>query len=144
MSLPAEDVVRAWVNAREIMPVDDRLPIWRGAFLLEQASPDTGAYVVLARSAEPPLVLVAEGQPFTVARLQGSVYAGTQEAAENAAAALRSAWESLTGCPEPCGDTGVMIMVTDNHLGPVFQPAPPNGGEEFCFQVSADFVLMAM
>ncbi len=139
MSIAAEAALRAWVNARPI--IGEGQPLARGAYLREQASPADGAYAVLQRNPEgvsSGAYIEAEDGLFTTARLQAMVFAGTEEAAENAAAALRGEFEKLTGCPEPCGTTGVTVLVADNHNGPF---AVPGTNEQFCFQVGADFTL---
>lgn len=81
---------------------------------------------------------MAEDEAVTTARIQAMVFAGTGEASENAASALRSAFEELTGCPERCGDTGVLVLCADNHNGPFLVAGT---SEQFCFQVGADFLL---
>ena len=141
MSIAVESALRAWINAQPIL-ADEDFPAWRGAYLREQASPADGAYAVIARNPEGVTSVVAEDSAITTARIQAVVYAGTEDAAERAAAALRTAFESLTGCPQPCGDTGVTVLVADNHYGPMFQPVPPAGSEIYSFQVGADFLLM--
>jgi hypothetical protein len=144
MSLPATDAVRAWINARRDLTGEGN-PLALGAYLTQQRSPAAGAYAVLARQETGTGgTLTAEPSPaLAIARVHAMVYAGTETAAETAAAALRTAWEELTGCPEPCGDTGTFVLVTDNHTGPLYVPMPGEGGEQFCFQVGADFVLAA-
>jgi len=143
MSVPVETALRAWINARTSTLVGPGNPLSNGAFLRDQRSPADGAYAMVERSAESPATVVAEDGWFTNARLNCMVMAGTQQSAEAAAAALRSAFETLTGMPEWCGATGIRVLVADNHLGPVNLPQPPDSGELFTFQVSADFVLAA-
>jgi hypothetical protein len=55
--------------------------------------------------------------------------------------ALRNAFERLSGCPEPCGDTGYMVLVSENWIGPIDVPHVGNDGEQYAFQVGADFLL---
>ena len=137
MSVAAENAVRSWINSRPI--VGDGQPLALGAYLANQRSPDSGAYAVVLRNPEGGgRPMVAEDSALSVARMQAMVFAGTIEAAEAAAAALRSEIETLTGVPEPCGDTGVLVLVADNLNGPF---AVPGTGEQYCFQVGADFVL---
>lgn len=133
--------MRAWINARTDL-VGDGNPLSRGAYLREQRSPADGAYCVLSRSSEGTTAVVAEAAPgLGVARVQALVYAGTEVAAENAASALMEAFQSLLGCPEPCGDTGTHVLVASNHVGPLLIPPPPDTGEIYSFQVQADFLL---
>lgn len=140
MSTAAESAVRAWINSRPIVGVGQ--PLSRGAYLRDQASPADGAYAVIARNPEGanPLGPPAEDDgAITIARIQAQVYAGSEDAAERGAAALRSEIDKLTGKPEPCGDSGVTVLVTDNRNGPFFVPGT---AEAYCFQVGADFLLL--
>lgn len=139
MSIAAEAAIRAWVNARSDLKGEGN-PLSAGAYLLDQRSPADGAYAVLARAAGG-ASLVAEAGEVTTATIAAACYAGTQESAEIAAAALRTAFESLQGRPEACGDTGVRVLVASNHQGPVYVDQGPDSGELYCFQVNADFVL---
>lgn len=135
--IAVERALREWVNARPIVTAGGPLP--RGAYAKLQRSPAAGAYAVLQRNPEGiPVGPVAEDGSVVVARMQAMVFAGTVEAAEDGAAALRSEFETLTGRPQPCGDTGVTVLVADNHNGPF---AVPGTAEEYCFQVGADFML---
>lgn len=140
MSLAATTAIRDWINSRPI--VGDGGPLSRGAYLVEQAAPADGAYAVISRNSEGIGSVVAEEDVFTRARLQAIVYAGTQDAAEFGAAALRSEWEKLRGCPEPCGETGVTVRVAENFTGPMAIPWMMGSSEMFGFQVGADFILM--
>jgi molybdopterin biosynthesis enzyme len=124
------------VNSRaDLVGPGNPLPV--GAYLHTERSPADGGYAVI--SAGPSLV--AEDPAIATARVTALVYAGTQEAAENAAVALGNAVRTLTGAPQPCGDTGVMILVHDNMTEPADMPVPPDGGEAWCQVLSADFVL---
>ena len=138
MSIAAEAAVRAWINDLPI--TGEGNPLSRGAYLREQRSPADGAYAVIARQPEGVTYRVAEDGAVCTARIQCLVYAGTEESSEAAAAALMTEIERLTGCPEPCGP-GVRVLVTDNRSGPFQIPAGPDTGEQFAFQVNADFVL---
>jgi hypothetical protein len=140
MSVAAQSAIRAWINASPL--VGDGNPLSRGAYLREQRSPADGSYCVLSRNSEGVGDLVAEDAVFTRARIQALVYAGTEEAAETSAAALRSAFEALQGLPALCGTTGIKIMVAENHIGPLLIPIAPDSGEIYCFQVGADFILV--
>jgi hypothetical protein len=140
VSASAETAIRAWVNARSDLITGT---LARGAFLAGQQprSPADGAYTLLARIPGGRGVLIAEDDNPTVARISALVYAGTPEAAEAAAADLASAFNSLNGCPEPCPGTDVTVLVSDNVSEPAYQPQPADAGEQYCFQVAADFVL---
>lgn len=141
MAVAAQDAIRAWINNRADL-VGEGNPLSRGAYVREQRSPADGAYVVLQRQSEGTTNVTAEPGGPSIARMQSLCYAGTQLAAENAAVALRKAYESLSGCPEMCGTTGVRVLVSDNWLGPFEIPPPPDQGEIYAFQVNADFVLL--
>jgi hypothetical protein len=138
MSVPAEQAVRAWINGLTGL-VGDGNPLSGGAYTLSQRSPADGAYGIVARNPEGvPGALIAEDSEVMTARVQVQVFAGTSQAAENAAGALRDEIDRLNGRPEPCGDLPYLVLVTDNRNGPFYVPGTP---EEFCFQVGADFVL---
>jgi hypothetical protein len=143
MSVAAETAIQAWVNARTSLVGGDA-PLGLGAYLAgaEPRSPADGAYALLSRGSPSRTGLVAEDTEPSVARITAEVRAGTIEAAEAAAVALGNAWNSLNGCPEPCGDTGVTVLVSDNVTEPSYQPTPASSGEPFCFTVAGDFVLM--
>jgi hypothetical protein len=141
MSVAAEAAVRAWVNGQAQLTGEGR-PLSGGAYLGQQRSPASGIYAVLARSSQAAQQVVAEGPgDIDVARISAMVYGGTQEAAEAAAAALASAVEALSGSPQRAGDTGVLLLVSANLSGPMYVPMPSAGGEEFAFEVAADFML---
>lgn len=141
MSIAAEAAIRAWVNSKTALVGAGR-PLSNGAYLRQQRSPDSGAYLVLAR-VPGGQDLVAEQDPgaLDTARIAASIYAGTEEAAENAAAAYATAVQDLTGNPEPCPGTGVRVLVSDNVTAPAYVPQPADTGEPYCFTVTADFVL---
>ena len=85
---------------------------------------------------------VAEVSPaLGLARITAQAYAGTEEAAEEAAAAYARAVAACTGVPVPCGTSGVWILSHDQLAGPAFIAAAPNSGEQYCFQVVAEFLL---
>jgi hypothetical protein len=140
VSVPAEQAVRAWINGLPNL-VGEGHPLSRGAYTLSQRSPADGAYGIVARNPEgQPSGVVVEDSEVTVARVQVQVFAGTTEAAEDAAGALRDEIDRLNGRPEPCGAGPWLVLVTDNRNGPFYVPGV---NEEFCFQVGADFVLTA-
>jgi hypothetical protein len=141
MAVSAETAIRAWIMANPALK--KRLP--RGAYLngKQPRSPAHGAYALLTR--EPgldPDVVAEPGGPVRT-RVTAHVYAGTIEAAEAAAGALSDAWLALAGRPEPCGHTGVLVLVADNHSGPGYVPMPGAGGEQHMFTVSATFILLS-
>jgi hypothetical protein len=141
MSVAAEVAVQAWINARASLTGGT---LSRGAFLAGYGlrSPADGAYALLSRTTAGSLgSVVAESSNPSLARIQAYVFAGTVEAAEAAAADLASAFHELRGNPEPCGQTGVTVLCTDNVVEPNYVPQPADGGEQHCFQVAADFVL---
>ncbi len=146
MSLPAARAIREWVNHVPGLTGNGN-PLVNGAYLMGQAirSPASGAYALLYR--EPGAGVggtsspVAEDNEPSYARITAHVYAGTIEAAENAADALSSAWQNLQGCPEPCGATGVIVLVADQFTEPGYVPMPGMGGEQHMFTTSATFLL---
>lgn len=142
MAVAAETAVRAWVNANQALTGG---PLSRGAFLngRQPRSPADGPYALLIREAgQSAAGMVAEANDPSTARITAHVYAGTIEAAEAAATALANAWQDLQGCPEPCGDTGVTVLVAGNFSDPSYVPMPGVGGETHCFTTSADFTLL--
>lgn len=141
MAIAAETAVRTWVNDNATL-VGNGKPLSRGAYLHEQRSPADGAYAVITRTPEIPDSMVAEDGRVAISRMQAYVYAGTEVAAEAAAAAMRTAFEGLSGAPEKCGDTGVTVLATDNLLGPYLVPHYGESGEQYCFSVHADFILV--
>jgi hypothetical protein len=141
--IAAETAIRAWVNGQSLL-VGPGNPLAGGAYLLQQRSPDTGAYAVLARTLPSggADMVSEDDNPFRC-RILALIYHNDQALCELAAAALASAWNDLNGNPSRCGTTGVTILVTDNLQGPMFMPTPADTGEPYCFQVAADFVLMS-
>lgn len=141
MAVVGQAAVRDWVNGRADL-VGAGNPLDAGAYTREQRSPAYGAYVVVTRNSEGTTSIVEEPAPeIGVARIQFLVYAGTEVAAENAAVMLRKAVEGLQGAREACGSSGVTVLAADNWVGPLFVPHVGDTGEEYCFQVNADFVL---
>lgn len=133
----AEQAVRSWVNGLSGLS-EGALP--GGAYLQEQASPAAGAYAVLERAPRSSPGLTAEPSAVDNASITARIYAGTIEAAEVAASAYADAVRAITGNPVTMGDA--LCLVTDNLAGPAYVRAPATSGEEFCFAVSADFVLV--
>lgn len=140
MSARADQAMRAWVNARPGLTGPGN-PLAAGAFLRSQRSPASGAYAVLAAGPSLRAGLAAEDGSVSTHRLTFLVHAGTQEASEDAVTALANAVRTLRGNPEPCGDTGVMVLVHDNMTEPADVPMPASGGELYAYMISADFVL---
>lgn len=144
MSTAATAAITAWINARPGLTGDG--PLTRGAFEAGQdafRSPADGAYAHISRlTAGTRRAPVAEDNDPSWARISAMVYAGTVDSAETAAAALSSAFQALQGCPEPCGDTGVTVLVSDGVVEPAYIPMPGVGGEQFCYQVTGDFLLL--
>lgn len=138
--IAAETTLREWVNGQPGLTGKGN-PITQGAFLHEQRSPLDGAYAVVHRLAGPGQVVAEQSSELTTAGIAFLVYSLTEDVAEKAAKALATAIETLTGIPQRAGDTGVSVLVHDNLTGPVYAPQPPDSGEQFCFQVSADFML---
>lgn len=142
--IAAEAAIRAWVNGQPSL-VGPGKPLSRGAYLRHQRSPADGSYAVLWRmSGAGSGEIVGEPAPeLATARIQAQIFGGTEEFAEAAAAAYATAVEGLSGAPQRCGATGVTVLVAGNTSGPMFVPMPADGGEQYCFQFDADFVLAA-
>jgi len=140
VAVAAEAAIRAWINSRADL-VGEGNPLSGGAYLLQQRSPEGVTYAVISRQSEGVTNVVAEDGAVGSARIQCLVFAGTQDVAEAAGKALRAEFETLTGCPEACGDTGVRVLVSDNWLGPFAIAPPPDSGEIYAYQVNADFLL---
>lgn len=141
MAVAAQAAVRAWLNSKTDLTGEGN-PLSRGAYLTLQRSVADGAYAVVSRTSEGVTNVVAEdSEAGSVARIQCLVFAGTEEASEAAAKAVRAEFENLKGMPEPCGTTGMTVMVAFNHLGPFLIPWAPDSGEVYCHQVNADFLL---
>ena len=145
MAVAAEVAVREWINARPGLTGKSN-PLSRGAFLAgrQPRSPAHGAYALITRdpAARTSDVVCEDNNP-SVARLTAHVFAGTIEAAETAAVALANAFQDLNGRPEPCGSTGITVMVADNFSDPSYIVMPGTGGEQHAFSTSADFMLLA-
>lgn len=142
MAVAAETAIRAWINARHDLTGKGK-PLTHGAHLYGEAfrSPASGAYALLVKEPGVAGTVVAEGRDPSVARVTAHVYAGTIQAASAAAAAVANAFQSLQGAPEPCGATGVRVLVADNFTEPGYVPMPASGGELHMFTTSADFML---
>lgn len=143
MSLPAEQAVRAWANGRTDL-VGNGSPVSGGFYLLQQRSPASGQYAVLARqSVATPDVVAENDGGLDQARISTICYGGTQETAEAAAVAYANAVLSLSGRAVPCPGVPVTILASANLSGPMYVPMPADGGEQYAFEVGADFLLSA-
>lgn len=145
MGISAEVAITAWVNGRRDLigtPGQAPGPLSQGAYLEQERSPAYGAYAVIERQGGPVGGVVAEMNNFDVPRITAAIRAGTIPAAEAAAAAYATSVRSLTGRPEPCGDTGVTCLASDNVTGPQYVGQPADSGEQYCFTVTADFILL--
>jgi hypothetical protein len=141
MSVKAEQAWAAWVNTCPGLAGPGN-PLAGGAFLGAQVrSPANGAYAVGSRLSQAVPAVVAEDDLVDTARISAMVYAGTVAEAETAAVAYANAIRGLRGSPVPMGDTGVWCLAHDNLSGPQFVAQPSAGGEEFSFEVAADFVM---
>jgi hypothetical protein len=141
--LAAEEAVRAWLNdpATGLLDGTGGGVMARGAYLRSQRSPADGAYCVLATSWGGEAGVAEPTPALQLTRVTFRVFAGTEEAAERAAAALATAVAGLTGVPVRCGQTSTWLRGHDLLTGPLFVPAGPDAGEEFCFQVTAQLLL---
>jgi hypothetical protein len=142
VAVSASTAIREWINARPgLTGKGNPLPL--GAHLDGEAvrSPAHGAYALLIRDPGVNQSAIAEDYGVSLARITAHVKAGTIQAAEAACVALSNAFQSLTGCPEPCGTTGVMVLVADNFAEPGYVPVPGTGGEQFEFTCGAVFML---
>lgn len=139
--IAAEQAVREWVNSKTATLTGKGHPLSQGAYLRELRSPADGPYAVVRRAGGAGDVTAESDGLLSTAVIQFSVYSAAEDVAEDAATALFDHVELLTGCPEPCGDTGVSVLVADKTTGPVLVPDLPNSGEPFCFQVTTEFTL---
>jgi len=141
MTISGTVAMLAWANARADL-VGDGMPVSGGFYQRNQRSPASGTYARATRFPNGiPSTIVAEQSTITSTRILFEVYALVEEAAELGASALLDAIKSLTGAPVPCGATGVSVLVSDNYTGPTYVQEPADGGENYCYQVEADFLL---
>lgn len=138
--IAAEAALRAWVNAKPYLVGQGR-PLAGGAFLRQQRSPSDGAYAVVVRATGSSQVVAETDGGLCTAVVVFQTYSPSEETSETACAAIATAIEELTGLPQPCGTTGVRVLVHDKLTGPVFVPTPATTGEPYSFQVSAEFML---
>jgi hypothetical protein len=143
VSIAAEQAWAAWVNAHPGL-VGPGNPLAGGAYLGAQVrSPANGAYAVGSRLSQAVPAVVAEDGSVDVARITALIYGGTVGSAEAAATAYANAVLALTGAPVLMGDSGVKCLASDNLSGPMYVEQPSGGGEQFTFEVAADFVMAA-
>jgi hypothetical protein len=143
MTVAAEKAICAWVNGNEALTgtPDAPGPLAMGAFTIEQRSPaGSGAYALIIRQQSPEQALIAEGNGIDRALILAQIRGGTRAVAEAAAAAYATAVLGLGGERAVMGD--VTCLIADNVTGPQDVPPPPDQGELFLFQVSADFYLI--
>jgi len=143
--IAAEQNVRDWVNGKAAL-VGPGNPLSMGAYLRMQASPADGAYAVVQRLTGSSDLVAEQDSSLCAALISFAVHSAAEDVAERAAAALASAIEQLTGSPEPCGGPAapVTILVADKLAGPVAMPQPPDGGEPYRFDLTAEFTLAAI
>lgn len=135
--VPAVAAVLAWINAHPTLSGPGK-PLDLGAFRARPRSPGHGAYVLLFRL-DGSGALTAE-EPADQARIAGVVYAGTDDKAEVAAVAYANALEALSGAHVAMGDA--ICLVADDIVGPQFIDEHAGNGEQFAYQVDADFFLI--
>jgi hypothetical protein len=101
MSIAAQAAVRAFLNGREDLTDGHGGGVLaNGAHVEHLRSPAYGAYALVERiQAEGSGGLFAEDDSVTSARMITYVYAGKRELAEQAAAAVATAYSSLSGAP---------------------------------------------
>lgn len=138
--IPGQTVLRAWINSKSSL-VGPGHPLPGGAYLRQQASPATGAYAVVHTTGKPGDVTAEADPALATVSLAFLVYSPAEEASEAAAKALATEIELLSGSPQPAGDSGYQVLVSDNLRGPLNVPQPADSGEPYCFQVMADFTL---
>ena len=144
MTVAAETAVRAWINSRSDLvgqPPGNPGPLGHGAYLIGQTFPSGGAFAVVSRQPAAEQQFIAEDSTVDAAQVLAQIFGGTQQAAELAAAAYASAVRTLTGSPEPMGDSGITCLIADNVTGPLDVAVPPDQGELYAFHVTADFYL---
>lgn len=134
----AVKAVHAWVNDHPTLTGEGH-PLDHGAFRAQVRSPSRGAYLELYRI-DGTDALTAE-ESVDQARIAGVVYAGTDEAAEDAAVAYANALSTLSGTHTPMG--AAVCLVVDDITGPqlIDNRAGP-GGDRFAYQVDATFFLI--
>lgn len=131
--------VLKWVNAHPTLTGRGK-PLDRGAFrTVPTRSPATGCYVLLYRL-DGSDALIAE-EPADRARVAGVVYGPDDEAAERAATAYANAVAALSGRPVAMGDAAT-CLVADDVVGPQLIDNRAGTGEQYAYQVDADFYLI--
>lgn len=130
----AVGLVRAWITAQPDLVGPGR-PIALGAFRQHPRSPGQGAYVLLSRIGRA-ADLVAE-DVLDSPRISASIYAGTDEAAEIAAAAYANAVARLSGAPAAVNDTA--FLIADDIVGPLLVDNHDSEREQYQYLVDASF-----
>jgi hypothetical protein len=106
-----------WINSQTATLVGAGKPIQNGAMRRRLRSPGEGAYVfvdLISTTEEP------TEAPIHQARIQCSVYAGTEPAAAQAAVALGNAMRDVDG--RPVSLTGITLWLIADLSGPLFSP----------------------
>ena len=134
--LDVEGIVTDWINSRADL-VGNGKPIKRGAHLKRLRS--EGTYIQIMAIGTP-ASLTAES-PTARARISGTLYASTKQAACNAAVAYVTVLEKLQGAVERAGD--YKILIVDNITGPLPLDDQLTTREEFRYQVDADYYVSA-
>lgn len=129
----AEGAVRDWINSVSGLTGQGN-PISLGAHLKLLRSPAAGSYVRLLLLTSSP-ELTAEN-PVGRARISGTVYGGTKEAASKAATAYANALASLNGVRTPMGN--VICLVADNIVGPQAINDQETDKNQYRYLVDAD------
>jgi hypothetical protein len=144
VAVDALTAIRAWINDNEDLTGPGQ-PISRGAYIegRQPRSPAHGPYALLILEAGINPDVVAEDINPSKARVTAHLYAGTVVSAHAAALALHNAWGDLNGAPEPCGDTGITVLVADDFTAPGYIAMPATGGEQHAFTTSATFMFLA-
>lgn len=116
----AEQVVRTWVNAQTTSLVGKGKPLESGAWLSAPRSPNA-THVVLSRIGGGD---DAGGLAIDEARVSGSIYGATREAAAKAATAYANALRALEGTKivVSVGGSNVTMLVADSITGPLYSP----------------------
>jgi hypothetical protein len=134
--LASVGIIRDWLNSLDTL-VGPGNPIALGAHRRHPRSPGQGAYVLISRIGRA-ADLVAEDL-LDSPRISGSIYAGTDEAAELAAIAYANAVIALSGAPAVMGDTA--CLVADDVVGPLLVDNHDNDREQWQYLVDASFYL---
>ncbi|MFD1547014.1 hypothetical protein [Nonomuraea guangzhouensis] len=130
-------LVRSWLTSQTTL-VGPGKPIALGAFRQHPRSPGQGAYVLLSRIGRAGDVVAED--VIDSARISASIYAGTDEAAEDAAVAYANAVTALTGSPAVIGDA--RCLVADDLVGPLLVDNHDSDREQWQYLVDATFTII--